>query len=111
MFIEEFGFGADLEEGNVLLFGDSKENFVEDWNKWKENNMNPKSIYIHIPFCKNICKYCDFCKMFYNEKWANDYIDSLDETVKPSACLGCSACTNACPQNIDVPDIMKKVNK
>ena len=26
-------------------------------------------VYIHIPFCKKICNYCDFCKMNYNEKY------------------------------------------
>ena len=22
-----------------------------------------KAVYIHIPFCKTICSYCDFCKV------------------------------------------------
>ncbi len=41
-----------------------------------------KSIYIHIPFCKSICSYCDFCKMYYNEKLVNKYLDALSREVK-----------------------------
>lgn len=26
----------------------------------------------------------------------------------PAACLSCGACTQVCPQGIDIPDIMKK---
>lgn len=35
------------------------------------------ALYVHIPFCKHICSYCDFCKVFYNEKWAWQYLEAL----------------------------------
>jgi len=41
-----------------------------------------KSAYIHIPFCNNICSYCDFCKVFYNKKWINDYLNALELEIK-----------------------------
>lgn len=40
-------------------------------------NSELKSLYIHIPFCAHICKYCDFTKLFYNEKFAKQYIKAL----------------------------------
>ena len=40
-----------------------------------------KSCYIHIPFCKNICSYCDFCKIYYNELFVNKYLDSLENEI------------------------------
>ena len=41
-----------------------------------------RGVYIHIPFCKNICSYCDFCKFLYNEEWANTYLDFLNQEIK-----------------------------
>lgn len=41
-----------------------------------------KSCYIHIPFCEKICAYCDFCKMFYNEKKVDQYLDELEAEVQ-----------------------------
>ena len=38
-------------------------------------------VYIHIPFCKHICSYCDFCKMFYNKELASNYLDSLKNEI------------------------------
>lgn len=40
------------------------------------------SIYIHIPFCNNICTYCDFCKIIYNKKYISDYLDNLEKEIK-----------------------------
>lgn len=40
------------------------------------------SVYIHIPFCQNICSYCDFCKFYYNEKWVDNYLSALEKEIK-----------------------------
>lgn len=39
------------------------------------------SCYVHIPFCDNICSYCDFCKLFYNKKIIVSYLDSLEKEI------------------------------
>lgn len=38
-------------------------------------------MYIHIPFCKSICSYCDFCKVFYNKSWVRKYLKALKEEI------------------------------
>ena len=34
-------------------------------------------LYIHIPFCKNICNFCPYCKIVYSEPQCEQYIDAL----------------------------------
>ena len=41
-----------------------------------------KAVYIHIPFCSNICTYCDFCKMYYNKKYVTKYLEELEKEIK-----------------------------
>ena len=40
-----------------------------------------KYCYIHIPFCKNICSYCDFCKLYYNEELVDNYLQALEKEI------------------------------
>ncbi len=45
-------------------------------------NPSPKSAYIHIPFCKSICTYCDFCKLLKNPVFEQSYVEALLEDIK-----------------------------
>ena len=40
------------------------------------------SAYIHIPFCANICTYCDFCKRYNYKKVINNYLKALELDIK-----------------------------
>ena len=47
--------------------------------------MKPAGVYIHIPFCRSRCSYCDFATGMYNAETAERYIrvltsDYLDVT-------------------------------
>lgn len=71
------------------------------------------------------CRYCtSACPMgldiplllsLYNEQCSHDtgrsfipgmYLKSLPEDKRASACLGCHACEQLCPQNIGIPDVL-----
>ena len=39
-------------------------------------------IYVHIPFCKQKCYYCDFYSMAEKDEWVPRYIKSLINEIK-----------------------------
>lgn len=46
------------------------------------NLNNIKHLYIHVPFCDNICFYCDFCRVKYKEDKVNKWLDTLEKEIK-----------------------------
>jgi len=44
--------------------------------------MDSVSVYLHVPFCKSICTYCDFCKVLYNKEWAVNYLKVLKSEIE-----------------------------
>lgn len=45
-------------------------------------------LYIHIPFCKQLCTYCSFNRFFYKEDRARDYFASLRRELEMVKELG-----------------------
>ena len=39
-------------------------------------------IYIHIPFCKQKCYYCDFVSFAKSEMWEEEYIEALYQMLR-----------------------------
>lgn len=40
------------------------------------------SLYIHIPFCKTICLYCNFLTFAHKNKWIPNYIEALIKEIQ-----------------------------
>lgn len=132
-----FRFVQGIDISTMILSGMNTLEQVEDNIKTFENydplNKQEQALLDEVAeFVKDAvpCTGCEYCKehcpmtidipemiKHYNNmriavnKEDLDYINSLDDSLKPTACLSCGACTNACPQNIDVPDIMKKITE
>ena len=43
--------------------------------------MSAKALYVHIPFCRSICSYCDFCKLLYREEFSFAYLKELKKEL------------------------------
>ena len=50
--------------------------------------MTPAGIYIHIPFCRSRCSYCDFATGLYESGLAERYVSALLQEIRSSAQAG-----------------------
>ena len=48
-----------------------------------------KPLYIHIPFCEHLCAYCDFAKVYYDEKQAEKYLHALIKEMEENPIKDC----------------------
>lgn len=42
----------------------------------------PEYLYIHVPFCKSICSYCDFAHTVYNENNVNEWLNAIQNELE-----------------------------
>ena len=69
-----------------------------------------KSIYIHIPFCHNICSYCDFCKMYYNKDLVGKYLKELKneyESLKEDNVIDTIYIGGGTPSSLSIDELDK----
>lgn len=45
-------------------------------------NNKPEYLYLHVPFCKTICSYCDFCHTVYTKQTADIWLDALQKEIQ-----------------------------
>lgn len=72
-----------------------------------------KSVYIHIPFCNNICSYCDFTKIYYNKKYINKYLDTLEYEIKENyknEIINTIYIGGGTPTSLDINELTKLFN-
>ena len=43
--------------------------------------MTDKALYLHVPFCRHICFYCDFCHYGYSEKKSEAWLKALKNEI------------------------------
>lgn len=41
-----------------------------------------RGVYIHIPFCHQICNYCDFNKVFFKNQPVDEYIEAIGREIE-----------------------------
>ena len=52
---------------------------------FRAHEMKPAGIYIHIPFCRSRCSYCDFATGMYDSGLAERYVAGLLTEIKSFA--------------------------
>lgn len=53
-----------------------------------------RGIYIHIPFCHQICNYCDFNKVFFKNQPVDQYLEALNKEINSAVNQNPSAYSN-----------------
>ncbi len=56
-------------------------NIDDKWKEIKEDKLKEIGIYIHIPFCKKKCKYCDFTSFCFDEEKIKEYFRVLKSEI------------------------------
>ena len=51
----------------------------------KEKTIRPLGLYLHIPFCRSKCAYCDFYSLPHSEEKMDAYVEALTNHLRETA--------------------------
>src|SRR5215212_10531793 len=51
-------------------------------------SMTHAGVYIHVPFCRSRCSYCDFATGLYHSELAERYVSAVGDEIATSANAG-----------------------
>lgn len=105
--IEIFGENKPLSEGEMNALYDIAE------EKTKKTALPCTACHYCTSYCPQEIEIPDILKL-YNEHVYTDggflapmAMMAIPKEKQPSACIGCGACAEVCPQNINIPEAMK----
>ena len=67
---------------NKSIKNNNKLEKYKDTNSIKKDKIKQKGIYIHIPFCKQKCGYCDFHSFSKIENLKEEYVEALCNEIR-----------------------------
>ncbi|MFH1868145.1 MAG: radical SAM protein [Candidatus Omnitrophota bacterium] len=56
--------------------------YANDGNSLRIDPEKEFGLYIHIPFCKSMCPYCPYTKVFYNKNLVNEFKEAILHEIK-----------------------------
>lgn len=73
-------------------------------------------LYIHVPFCKTICSYCDFCHRVYNSNLVSKWLSQLEKEIKNKcdnqySTIYIGGGTPTCLSSLELDNLLSYVDK
>ena len=63
------------------LVGSDQQFIFRKHHSISEPDLHSISLYVHIPFCKNMCPYCPYNKIKYDQKEVKPFLEALEQEI------------------------------
>lgn len=61
---------------------------LREWMPPRQHSASPLLLYLHVPFCEELCPFCSFNRIKFNPLVSGDYFEALRDEIRIYADLG-----------------------